>query len=238
MLFPFLRPGGSRHGTAKGLFENVPEAGSRYWKNLLLCSRDAWLMCAGIRGSAHIPRHTHPRVRQRGVARLGLRRPFLRLRNGVRTILRSCNVGRESRTVVALPVATVTCFGAVVGTTETTSWVHALFLVVAVLSGLVWLILAGTFLLVAVVVTAVRARRITFVVDVLLAMMSLCVGGAVGLETYESGPGALVIGPAGFAVVAVVGWSRLSSRAARIRLIALASLGGAAAVAVGSTAFL
>ena len=48
-------------------------------------------------------------------------------------------------TVVALLVTTVICPTAIVCATQTTSWVRALFVVVAVLSGLLWAVLAGTF---------------------------------------------------------------------------------------------
>ncbi|WP_375474821.1 hypothetical protein [uncultured Jatrophihabitans sp.] len=140
--------------------------------------------------------------------------------------------------VVALLVVTVICPIAIVGVTQTTSWVRALLVVLAVLSGLVWAVLAGTFLVVAVVVTAFRAHRITRAVDALLTVASACLGGVVGLETYESGPGALFLGPAIAAIVIGVVWSRLPSRVGRIRLVALALLGAAAAIAVGSTIFL
>ncbi len=140
--------------------------------------------------------------------------------------------------VAALLVVTVICPAAVICATQSTSWVRALFVVLAVLSGLIWVVLASTFLVVAVVVTAFRAHRITRAVDALLAVASACLGGAVGLETYESGPGALVLGPAVAAIVIGVVWSRLPSRVGRIRLVALALLGAAAAIAVGLTIFL
>ena len=140
-------------------------------------------------------------------------------------------------TVVALLVATVICPAAAVCATQTTSWVRALFVVLAVISGLIWVVLASTFLVVAVVVAAFRAHRVTRAVDALLAVASACVGGVVGLETYESGPGALFLGPAVAAIVIGVVWSRLPSRVGRIRLVALAILGAAAAIAVGATVF-
>ena len=75
-------------------------------------------------------------------------------------------------TAVALLVVTVICASAIVCATQTTSWVRALFVVLGVLSGLIWVALAGTFLVIAVVVTAFRARRMTRAVDALLAVAS------------------------------------------------------------------
>jgi hypothetical protein len=156
----------------------------------------------------------------------------------VRVIEWDADSSTDLSTLVVLLVVTVICPGAIICATQTTGWIRALFVAAAVLSGLLWVMLAGTFLVVAVVVTAVHARRITPAADALMAVAAAGLGAAAGSGTYESGPAALVLGPAVAAVVVIAVWSRMSSRAARIRLIALALLAAAASTAVGATIFL
>jgi membrane associated rhomboid family serine protease len=64
----------------------------------------------------------------------------------VRTIEWDGGSSSDLSAVVALFVATAICLAAVVGAAQTTGWVRALFVVLAVLSGLLWAAMAAVFL--------------------------------------------------------------------------------------------
>ncbi len=84
---------------------------------------------------------------------------------------------------------------AIVVAARTTRWVRDLFVVLAVLSGLDWIVLAGTLVMIAVLVFAVRARRVTGPAQARMAFVVACLGGAAGLQTYDSGPWRWPSGP-------------------------------------------